>query len=224
MHDDKNSVSGHLSGVIFLVVLRAILFGSAGRWDLPFYWAYLGVWAATMVIAMLVVDPSLVAERMRPGPGGTDYATAIVLTPLMVAQYVVAGVDVGRYHFSDQVPLPVQLIGLLAMAGTCAVLVWAEAVNRFFSTVIRIQTERGHHVITTGPYRYLRHPGYASSPFLFIGGGLALGSWSAALIGLILFLAILVRTAREDRFLHEHLEGYTEYAKKVRYRLFPGLW
>ncbi len=79
-------------------------------------------------------------------------------------------------------------------------------------------------MITTGPYRYLRHPGYAASPFLFIGGGLALGSWSAALIGLFIFLPILVRTVREDRFLHEHLEGYTEYAKKVRYRLFPGLW
>ncbi len=113
----KTVVLGALSGVIYLVVLGAILFGSAGRWDLPMYWAYLAVWAATMVIAMLVVDPSLIAERMRPGPGGADYATAIVLTPLMVAQFVVAGVDVGRYHFSDQVPLPVQLIGLLAMAG-----------------------------------------------------------------------------------------------------------
>ena len=220
----KLVVLGALSGVVFLVLSGALLFGSAGRADLPMFWAYLGVWAASMVVAMFVVDRGLIAERMRPGPGGKDYATAIVLTLLMVAQCVAAGLDVGRYHFSDQVPLLVQVIALLAMAGGAAVLLWAETVNRFFSTVIRIQTERGHHVITTGPYRYLRHPGYASSPFLLIGGGLALGSWSAALIGLILCLPILVRTAREDRFLHEQLEGYADYAQKVRYRLFPGIW
>ena len=119
------------------------------------FWAYLAVWVAAMVVGILAVDPSLIAERMRPGPGGKDYALVFLMTPLMVGQLVVAGLDVGRYHFSDHVPLLVQVIGLLAMAGAIAVLIWAEAVNRFFSSVIRIQTERGHHVITTGPYRYL---------------------------------------------------------------------
>jgi protein-S-isoprenylcysteine O-methyltransferase Ste14 len=122
------------------------------------------------------------------------------------------------------VPLAVQVVALLAMTAALAVLVWAEVVNRFFSAVIRIQTERGHYVITTGPYRYLRHPGYASSPLLFIGGGLVLGSWLAALIGLFMVLPIVRRTAVEDRLLHEQLEGYAAYAKKVRYRLFPGVW
>ncbi len=121
-------------------------------------------------------------------------------------------------------PLVVQVIALLAMAAGLAVVVWAEAVNRFFSSVIRIQTERGHHVITTGPYRYLRHPGYAACPFIFIGGGLVLGSWLSALIGVVLFLPILRRTVEEDRLLHEQLEGYAAYAQKVRYRLIPGVW
>ena len=111
----------------------------------------------------------------------------------------------------------------MAMAVGMAVLVWAEAVNRFFSSVIRIQTERGHHVITSGPYRYLRHPGYAASPLLFVGGGLVLGSWLAALIGLFLIIPILRRTAEEDRLLHEQLEGYVDYARKVCYRVFPGV-
>jgi protein-S-isoprenylcysteine O-methyltransferase Ste14 len=110
------------------------------------------------------------------------------------------------------------------MAVATAVLVWAEAVNRFFSSVIRIQTERGHHVVTTGPYRYVRHPGYAASLFMFAGGGLVLGSWLAALIGLLLFVGILRRTVEEDRILHEQLEGYAAYAQKVRYRLIPGVW
>ena len=211
-------------GVGLLALLSAILFGSAGRWDLPMFWAYLAVWAASVLVGMRVVDPTLIQERIRPGPGGKDYATVIILTPLWLGQCVVAALDVGRYHWSDTVPLAVQVIAMLAMAAALAIVVWAEAVNRFFSSVIRIQTERGHHVITTGPYRYLRHPGYAAFPFIFIGGGLVLGSWLSALIGLVLFLPILRRTAEEDRILHEQLEGYAAYAQKVRYRLLPGVW
>ena len=220
----KALVLGGVGGAVYIGLTAAILFGCAGRWDLPMFWAYLGVWTAAMVVAMFVVDPGLIQERIRPGPGGKDYATVIWLTPVFVGQSVVAGLDVGRYHWSDTVPVAVQVIALLTTAAGIAVLVWAEAVNRFFSPVIRIQTERGHHVITTGPYRFVRHPGYAASPFVFIGGGLALGSWLAALIGLILALPILRRTVLEDRILHEQLEGYAAYAQQVRYRLFPGVW
>ena len=132
---------------------------------------------------MFLVDPSLVQERIKPGPGGKDYVTTHALTPLWLGQLVVAGLDVGRYHWSDGVPLAVQVLAMLAMAAGLALLVWAESVNRFFSSVVRIQTDRGHHVITSGPYRYVRHPGYAASLFIFAGGGLALGSWLSALIG-----------------------------------------
>ena len=147
----------------------------------------------------------------------------IVLTPLMLAQCMVAALDVGRYHWSDSVPMAVQITALIAMAGAFAVLLWAESVNRFFSSVIRIQTECGHRVITSGPYRCLRHPGYAASPFLLIGGGLVLGSWLAALIGVVMCLPILRRTARGPD-PHRQLDGYAEYAQKVRYRLLPGVW
>lgn len=211
-------------GVVVVVVFGAVLFGCAGRWDLPFFWAYLGIYLVAMGVAVLVVDPSLIRERIRPGPGGRDYATAYALSFLGIGQLAVAALDVGRFHWSDTVPWIVQAIALLAMAGAMAIEVWAEAVNRFFSSVIRIQTERGHHVITDGPYRYLRHPGYAASPFLLVGSGLALGSWLAAGIGILLFIPILRRTAVEDRLLQEQLEGYAEYARKVRYRVFPGIW
>ena len=192
--------------------------------DLPFFWAYLGVWAAALVVAVFVVDPGLIEERMRPGPGGEDFASVRALTLLMPVQLVIAGLDVGRYHWSDRVPPTVQVAGLVAMAAGMAVLIWAEAVNRFFSSVIRIQTERGHHVITSGPYRYLRHPGYAASPLVFVGGGLVLGSWLAGLFGFLMVALILRRTAREDRILLEQLEGYADYARKVRYRILPGVW
>jgi protein-S-isoprenylcysteine O-methyltransferase Ste14 len=220
----KKLVLGIAYTTVFVALHGVILFGCAGRWDLPMFWALLGVWAVAVLVAMLVIDPSLIRERARPGPGGKDYATLILVTLLWLAQFVVAGLDVGRYHWSDGVPTAVQVIALVATAAGAAVLVWAEAVNRFFSSVIRIQTERGHHVITTGPYRYLRHPGYAASPFILIGGGLVLGSWLAALIGVIMSLPILRRTGQEDRLLHEQLEGYADYARKVRYRLIPGVW
>ena len=167
-----------------------------GRSNLPMFWAYLGVYLVSMVVGMFIVDPTLIQERMRPGPGGQDFATLIVLTPLMLAQCVIAAIDVGRYHWSDSVPVVHANHGTHCDGRHMAVLLWAESVNRFFSSVIRIQTERGHHVITTGPYRYLRHPGYAASPFLLIGGGLVLGSWLAALIGVVMCLPIFRRTAR----------------------------
>src|SRR5262249_53518813 len=105
-----------------------------------------------------------------------------------------------------------------------AVVVWAMAVNRFFSSVIRIQTDRGHHLITCGPYRYVRHPAYASEPFLLIGSGLMLGSWLATFIGVLLVGPVLWRTAKEDGILRRELEGYAGYAQQVRYRVFPGVW
>jgi len=220
----KTLVLGILGGVAFMGLFGAVLFVSAGRLDLPMFWAYLGVWTASALVGPLVIDPTLLKERIRPGPGGRDYLTAALLAPLWLGQCVLAGLDVGRLHWSDNVPLTVQVIALLAVAAGLAVMVWAGAVNRFFSSVIRIQTDRGHLLITTGPYRYVRHPAYAVCPFIFIGGGLALGSWLAGLSGLLLVVAVLRRTALEDSVLRQQLAGYAAYAEKVRYRVFPGLW
>src|SRR5207249_4357953 len=100
---------------------------------------------------------------------------------------------------------------------------WAM-INRFFSSVVRIQTERGHHVVTVGPYRYVRHPGYAGAIAGFLAGPVVLGSWwaIAAVVPIVAF--VLWRTAAEDRFLREKLPGYADYAERVRYRLLPGVW
>ncbi len=220
----KSVVLGILGGMAFVALIGALLFGCAGRWDLPLFWAYLGAWTASVVVGAFVADPTLAKERLRPGPGGKDYLSALVIMPVWVGQHALAGLDVGRFHWSDSVPLALQVIGLLAMAAALAVVGWAVAVNRFFSSVIRIQTDRGHHLITSGPYRYVRHPAYACSPLLLIGAGLALGSWLATLLGLLMVLPLLWRTAQEDRILREQLEGYAAYAQKVRYRVLPGVW
>jgi protein-S-isoprenylcysteine O-methyltransferase Ste14 len=220
----KTTLLSVLGGVTFVAFLGACLFVPAGRWDLPWFWAYVGVWAAAMVAGSFLIDPTLVQERLRPGPGGKDYGTVIVLSALMLGQSVIAGLDVGRFHWSDGVPPAVQVAGLLAVAAALAVVVWSMAINRFFSPVIRIQTDRGHRLVTSGPYRYVRHPAYAAFPFLMVGSGLALGSWLAALVGLLLVLPVLRHAALEDRVLREQLEGYAAYARQVRYRMFPGVW
>src|SRR5262245_30725359 len=97
------------------------------------FWAYLAVGMASGLVGVFVADPTLIKERIRPGPGGKDYASEILVMPIWLGQHVVAGLDVGRFHWSDGVPLAVKVIGLLATAGGLAVMIWAIAVNRFFS-------------------------------------------------------------------------------------------
>ena len=103
-------------------------------------------------------------------------------------------------------------------------LTWAQSVNKFFEPSVRIQTDRGHHVIDTGPYRIIRHPGYAFGFLLFLGMPLALGSLWALIPAVMLCPLLVVRTVLEDRTLHNELPGYEEYAQRVRYSLIPGVW
>jgi protein-S-isoprenylcysteine O-methyltransferase Ste14 len=137
---------------------------------------------------------------------------------------VVAGLDYGRLHFSPSIPMPVRLTALLAFALGLAFSVWAMVANKFFVKFVKIQTDREHIVITNGPYAYVRHPGYAGSLLAFISLPVALGSlWALlpALAGLSLWV---VRTYLEDRTLHKELDGYSQYACRVRWRLVPGIW
>lgn len=148
----------------------------------------------------------------------------LVLAPFLIGALVVAGLDVGRFHWSDTVPLAVQLAALTGFGLGLAWGYWCMMVNRFFAPAIRIQTERGHYVITTGPYRFVRHPGYLGMIVTALCSGPALGSWWSMLPAAGYVVVILGRTVREDRFLHRELAGYAEYAAKVRYRLVPGAW
>jgi protein-S-isoprenylcysteine O-methyltransferase Ste14 len=218
------SVLGLLGAIAFQALVGVLAFVCAGRWDLPMFWAFFGACLAAMLFGALLADPDLARERIKPRPGGKDYGTTALLTAYWVGQPALAGLDVGRFHWSDGVPLEVQIFALVVMTAALALLVWAVTVNRFFSSVLRIQTERGHHVINTGPYGYVRHPGYAAALFLGVAGGVTLGSWLAALVGLLMVGPLIRRTLQEDRMLHDQLEGYTTYAQQVRYRLFPGLW
>jgi len=219
------SPRARLSGGIFRVALVVgLLFLLAGRWDLPFLWAYAVVLAGLFAALILTVDPELLRERRSPGPGGEDRSARLVLSALAVAHVVIALLDVGRFQWSPRVPPWLQASGLVLFAAAMATLVWAMAVNRFFSPVVRIQAERGHHLISAGPYRFVRHPGYAAMVVGLPASALALGSWWALLPAAAFAALILRRTRIEDPFLFARLPGYPAYAARVRCRLLPGVW
>lgn len=201
-----------------------LLFGLAGRLDLPAYWAYTLVCIGKGLWIALRIDTGLAAERARPGPGGVDHFTWYFSTGLFVLHWIIAPLDVGRFHWSQPIPIPLQVLGLTVFALFGGLTIWAVVVNRFFSPVVRLQDDRGHHIVTLGPYRFVRHPGYLGMVISVPASGLALGSWWAMIPAVGYALIILRRAAIEDQFLRHHLNGYETYANAVRYRLLPGLW
>jgi len=141
----------------------------------------------------------------------------------MVSILPVAALDDGRFHWLP-VPWWVCGIGYVLLIAGLAGMTWAESVNKFFEPTVRIQTDRGHRVIDTGPYAIVRHPGYVSGFLVFIGMPLSLGSLWALIPAILLCPLLVLRTIWEDQTLREELAGYEGYTQRVRYRLIPGVW
>jgi protein-S-isoprenylcysteine O-methyltransferase Ste14 len=217
-------VSAYLKAAAFVVLMAVVLFASAGTIEILSFWIYLAIFTATIAASFAWLDPGLLRERMRPGgkrpPLGLQLFTAV-----LVLHWIVAGLDRGRYHWTDTVPAWLQALGLIAVAAGYALCFWAMRENRFFSSVVRIQTDRGQHLIDTGPYAFIRHPGYLAGILIILASGVALGSWLATALLVILSLPFLLyRAITEDRFLQVELQGYRDYAARVRWRLLPGIW
>lgn len=194
-------------------------------------------WLYSLLIVAAGVGGRIWAERRHPGLMNERQdiehmqnakAWDKVLAPLMAVSVVfpmviVAGLD-HRYGWSPALSLSLIVSGFVLIALGYAFATWALAENRFFSSVVRIQTERGHVVCDTGPYRFVRHPGYAGNILPLLGIVLALNSlWALIPAAVALFITV-IRTALEDKTLHEELPGYVEYARRVRYRLIPGIY
>jgi protein-S-isoprenylcysteine O-methyltransferase Ste14 len=195
-----------------------------GRIDLPWMWAYLAVWAAILTYAFFILDPDLRRERFRPGGPTADPIALAFMRLSALATMIVALLDVGRFHWSDDVPQGWHLVGLVLFAVGAWLPMRSMAANRFFSPVVRVQRERGHRVVDQGPYAVVRHPGYAGMTILAVGGALMLGSIVALVPAAIFSMLVLRRVSFEDEFLRNNLEGYREYSERVRFRLMPGIW
>ncbi|MCE5185627.1 MAG: isoprenylcysteine carboxylmethyltransferase family protein [Planctomycetaceae bacterium] len=212
----------------FFVIVALLLFVPAGS----IYWLRGWLFIALNVILMSAsiiyigrVNPELFEARkhIQKGTKRWDKILLLFLSGSYAAVLVVAALDDKRYQWDPQLWRGV-VFGWLLYAGSFVLAAWAEAVNRFFEPGVRIQTDRGHHVIDTGPYAVVRHPGYVAAIFLAAGTALSLGSLWALIPAAITSAIIVLRTALEDRMLQNELGGYKEYAQKVRFRLLPGIW
>jgi len=217
-----------LSAAAGIASLAALLFVPAGRIDWLAGWLYLAivvVYFAANYVYINRVNPELIAHRMRMGKGTKrwDLIWAGASTPVFLSIYVVAGLDAERIGWSTMAWW-LWPVGLAAFLIGSALLSWSMVVNPFFEKTVRIQSERGHRVIDTGPYRIVRHPGYLGLIGWFVSGPLLLGSWWACLPAALSLVAINVRTALEDRTLRNELDGYEAYTHRVRYRLLPWIW
>jgi len=213
----------------FLVLLQAvILFASVWKWNWWNAWAYLGLYLAFLAFNAFVLlgkHKELVEERSQIGEGAKGWDKIIggisAFGGLLIL--VLAGLD-ERFGWPGTIRLAVQISAFVLMGLTYPLFTWAMVSNKYFSTIVRIQKERGHTVQTSGPYRIVRHPGYASLLCSYITIPIALGSLWACIPTALLVVNLFVRTALEDRTLQNELEGYKEYAARVRYRLIPGVW
>ena len=215
--------------ISMLAVSGCALFLLAGTIDWPAAWAYLAIITIIMSTYMIVVlrlHPDLADERRHPPTDAKAWdkpLVAVVAGVGPIALLVLSGLD-RRFHWSPPLPGWAQA-GALALAAAGGMFTNAAvAANRFFSALVRIQRDRGHHVIDRGPYAVVRHPGYIGSIVYMLGMAAALGSRAALAVTVMVVAVLVYRTAREDRTLIEELDGYAAYAQRVRYRLMPGVW
>jgi protein-S-isoprenylcysteine O-methyltransferase Ste14 len=212
--------------VVSVLVMAGALFGSAGRLDWTAAWFLVAVHITTQALSIRFLDPELLAERSKFQEGTKGWDVPIVLlaagaTP--VATWIVAGLDV-RYDWSPAFRPGIHILAGIALILGWLLVLWAMKSNRFFSATVRIQHERKHQVIAEGPYRYVRHPGYAGAIVFQLATPFLLGSTWALIPSILSALLFVVRTALEDRTLHTELGGYPDYAGRVPSRLLPGLW
>ena len=217
--------------VVVYSLIPLILFLCSGDIDWRQGWLY------ALLILCAGIGGRAWAEQRHPGitserQNKTSFKNAKswdkVLAPLMAVSLVfpmviVAGLD-HRYHWSPEFPLWLIIVGFILILFGYAFASWALAENRFFSGVVRIQTDRGHVVCDSGPYKFVRHPGYAGNILALFGIVLGLGSIWTLIPAVVALIITVIRTKLEDRVLHEELQGYGDYAKRVRFRLIPGIF
>lgn len=217
-----------LQNLVFVGIMALVLFVSAGTLHWASAWVYLvvslilglasGLWLAR-------TDPGLLAERMRlkaPEQPSADKWFMLVFLVIAAAWFVVIGLD--RRLQASTMPVLLQAIGLVLYLASTLFIMWVFRENSFAAPVVKVQAERHHHVISTGPYAVIRHPMYAGVMLYFIGTPLLIGSWWGLAMMPVFFLAFAIRSRIEEHTLMDGLPGYADYAERVRYRMLPGIW
>ena len=210
---------------VSLAITAVCLFASAGRLNWSNAWVLLGLSFLAGLAFTVGRSPELAAER-RNIKAGKNWDKAIVsITVLLgpMAMWITTGLD-GRFHWSNDLSTLPCTAGVAVATLGSALTAWAIRSNRFFSSVVRIQKDRGHTVVEGGPYCFIRHPGYAGMSAFTLLTPLILSSYWAFVPAAAVAAMTVLRTALEDRTLHQELDGYTDYARRVRYQLLPAIW
>ena len=206
-----------------------LLFVPAGTLHWPGAWVFLGFMVATGLGCgswLAKNNPGLLAERMRPpiqpGQPAADKKLLLVFFAANLIWLIVMGLD-ERFH-PGRMAVAWQALGLALLIASSAFIMWVFMENTFAAAIVKVQSERGHHVISTGPYAFVRHPMYSAAVLFMFGVALVVGSWWGTAIAPVFALLFAVRIGIEERTLMAGLAGYAEYAARVRYRLLPGVW
>ncbi len=218
-----------LQNLIWTVVMGALLFVPAGTLHWPVAWVFLGTIAILGISCGLWLartDPALLAERMHPmmqrDQPAADKKFMLAFGVVALVWFFAIGLD-RRYHAST-VPLALQALGWAMLVLSAGFIMWVMRENSFAIPVVKLQTERGHRVVSTGPYAWVRHPMYSGIVLFFVGAPMLLGSWWGEAMSPLFVVLFAIRAGIEERALIAGLPGYADYTARVRYRLVPGLW
>jgi len=214
---------------LFIILQIIVLFGAAGRIDIPRAWIYFAivfVYCSIGLVIMHKFNPELLYRRSRGMGKGTKSWDKILMPVIVILTYIqlaVIGFDLGKVQLYN-LGINFAILGLIMYIFLAFLGTWTTITNPFFEPTVRIQKEREHKVITTGPYRFVRHPGYVVAILFPMAITLFMGSALGLIPAVINLILLIVRTYLEDKTLQNELNGYLEYTKKTKYRLFPGIW
>lgn len=230
--DDNKVTAGRIIYMIVIILaIPALVLFLSGDWSWVEGWIF-SIWYIILnsmtVVYLYRNDPGLLAERFRhPGTGGEkewDKYVIMAIKLAFIAWIVIMPLDAKRFEWSDGFPAWLKALGLAGLLISAFLQFRAFTDNPFLSPLVRIQKERGHHVVSAGVYGLVRHPMYLGAILMMLGAPLFLGSVYGIVAGMIMSILLLVRIAGEEKMLAEELEGYREYQTTVRYRLIPFVW
>jgi len=223
-------IKSFLLACVMLALQMTIFFISAGYAFGIRPWMFFGASFMHYTIstaAQYKLNPELLVQRLKRKRAGSELWDEILMRvsnlTVLIAVPVVAGLDIGRFQWSS-LDIPFAVLGFVFLALSTILINWAMAVNPYFEPAVRIQKDRGHTVISSGPYKIVRHPGYLAGILFTLSIPLIIGSVFTFIPVGIYAVLFIIRTSLEDRTLREELDGYAEYALQVRYKLLPGIW
>lgn len=222
---NKNIIRRLIQVFSIFVLQGTILFVAAGTlsWKWAWYVLLLGIFL--LIVNSILLPAELIEERGRKKENVKKWdriLTSIIMFPTIL-MYVFSGLD-RRFHWTGDIAVFINIAGLVFIFLGSLLFTWSMASNKFFSTLVRLQTDRQHTVVTDGPYKFIRHPGYLGYITFTVATPIALGAFWGLVFAVIICILLIVRTSLEDATLKKELPGYAEYTENAKYKLLPYLW